>query len=39
MIITYSGCVFAALGIQHALRMCRIIWTDLRPSPNLRFEW
>jgi hypothetical protein len=27
--ITYSECVFVALGIQHAMRMCRIILSSV----------
>ena len=32
IIITYSECVFVALIIQHALRMCQIVFYDLPDS-------
>jgi hypothetical protein len=28
--ITYSECVFVALGIQHAMRICRIVMWPIR---------
>jgi len=31
--ITYSRCVFVALGIQHAVRMLRIVIRDLLGYP------
>jgi hypothetical protein len=35
--ITYSECVFVALGIQHAMRMCRVILKSVASSALQRF--
>jgi len=32
MSMTHSECVFVALGIQHAMRMCRIVVCSLSGS-------
>jgi len=32
IVIIYSECVFVALNIQHAVRMCQIVFSDLPGS-------
>ena len=39
MIITYSECVFVALGVQHAIRMSRIVICGLPCSTECRPQY